>query len=230
MDRTVLPGEQNHSRALLLWGASGHGKVVLEVARAMGGFRTVSFVDDACGDVPYEFCGCHTFGAGRFFRSLENADSFPAICDQFLVSIGKNQTRAACFQRALDHGLAAATLIHPSAVISESASLGDGTVVMARAVINADARIGRNCIVNTAAIVEHDCRLGDHVHLSPGVVLAGGVTVHSFAHIGIGAILLPGIEIGESAVIGAGAVVIRSVPTGTTVAGVPAKPLPLPNF
>jgi sugar O-acyltransferase (sialic acid O-acetyltransferase NeuD family) len=197
---------------LVLWGAGGHGKVVLEVARAMGGFGAISFFDDA-------FRGGEVFEAGRYLESLNG------VRPHFVVSIGRNEMRAACFQRALDSGLLPVTLVHPSAVISPSAGLEEGTVVMARAVINAGACIGRNCIVNTAAVVEHDCRIGDHVHLSPGVLLGGGVTVRSFALVGIGAIVLPGAEIGEGAIVGAGAVVLDTVAAGATVAGTPAKPL-----
>ena len=205
---------------LVLWGASGHGKVVLDVARAMGGFKTISFIDDACGGSALEFCGCPVFGASRHLQLLKDRG-----CSRYLVSIGNNEIRAACFQKALEHGLLPVNLVHPSAVISESARLEDGTVVMARVVINAGAQIGKNCILNTAAVVEHDCQVGDHVHLSPGVLLAGGVTVHSFAHVGIGAIALPGAEIGEGAIVGAGAVVLHSVRPGATVAGIPARDL-----
>ncbi|MGO9896741.1 MAG: acetyltransferase [Bryobacteraceae bacterium] len=203
---------------LVLWGAGGHGKVVLDVARALGGFGAVSFIDDAEEVSGREFCGCQVCGASRYLQSLKGQG-----CSQYLVAIGKNELRAACFQRALDRGLLPATLVHPSAVISESARLEEGTVVMANVAINAGARIGKNCIVNTAAVVEHDCRVGDHVHLSPGVLLGGGVTVHSFAHVGIGAIALPGAEIGEGATVGAGAVVLDSVPARTSVVGIPAR-------
>jgi sugar O-acyltransferase (sialic acid O-acetyltransferase NeuD family) len=205
---------------LVLWGASGHGKVVLDVARAMGGFETISFIDDACEEFGREFCDCQVFRASHYLQLLKDKG-----CSRYVVSIGSNEMRAACFQRAFDHGLLPATLVHPSAVISESARLEDGTVVMAKVVINAGAQIGKNCILNTAAVVEHDCRVGDHVHLSPGVLLGGGVTVHSFAHVGIGAIALPGSEIGEGAIVGAGAVVLDSVPSGTTVVGIPARVL-----
>lgn len=204
----------------MLWGAGGHGKVILDVARAMGGFKTISFIDDAFEGTDRRFCDCQVFGASRYLQLLKGKG-----CSQYLVSIGKNGMRAACFQRALEHGLLPATLVHPSAVISESARLEDGTVVMAKVVINAGAQIGKNCIVNTAVVVEHDCRIGDHVHLSPGVLLGGGVTVHSCAHVGIGAIALPGAEIGEGAIVGAGAVVLHSVPAGATVVGIPARPL-----
>jgi acetyltransferase EpsM len=205
---------------LVLWGAGGHGKVVLDIARAMGGFGTISFIDDAYEGPGNEFCDCEVFEAGRYLQSLKDK-----VRPQYVVSIGRNEMRASCFQTALEHRLLPVTLVHPSAVISQSARLEDGTVVMAKVVINAGAQIGKNCIVNTAAVVEHDCRVGDHVHLSPGVLLGGDVTVHSFAHVGIGAIALPGAEIGEGAIVGAGAVVIHSVPAGATVVGVPARPL-----
>ena len=205
---------------LVLWGASGHGKVVLDVARAMGKFKTISFIDDACDESAHEFCDCQVFGASRYLQLLKDKG-----CSQYVVSIGRNEMRAACFQRAFDHGLLPARLIHPSAVISESARVDAGTVVMAKAVINAGAQIGKNCIVNTAAVVEHDCVIGDHVHLSPGVLLGGGVTVGKSAHVGMGAVVLPGAHIGESAVVGAGSVVLKSVPPGVTVAGVPSRPL-----
>jgi acetyltransferase EpsM len=204
---------------LVLWGAGGHGKVVLDIASAMGAFGAISFIDDASEGLAHEFCGCEVSEASRYLQSLNKARS------QYVVSIGRNELRAACFQRAFEHGLLPVTLVHPSAVISPSAQLDDGTVVMARAVINASAQVGKNCIVNTAAVVEHDCRVGDHVHLSPGVLLGGDVTVHSFAHVGIGAIALPGVEIGEGAIVGAGAVVLDSVPAGATYVGVPARPL-----
>lgn len=211
------PGEMGD---LVLWGAGGHGKVVLDIAKAMGGFKSIFFIDDACEPSAREFCDCLVFGASQCLQSLKDKGS-----SQYLVSIGKNGIRAACFQRAFEHGLQPVKLVHPSAVISESARLENGTVVMPRVVINAGARIGKNCILNTASVVEHDCRVGDHVHLSPGVLLGGGVTVHSFAHVGIGAIVLPGAEIGEGAVVGAGSVVLVSVPPGITVVGNPARAL-----
>ena len=205
---------------LVLWGAGGHGKVVLDVARAIGGFGTISFIDDACGELAHDFCGCQVFGTDRVLH-LPNDNGRK----QYLVSIGNNEMRAACFRRGIENRLRPVSLVHPSAVISDSARLEEGTVVMARVVINACAQIGKNCILNTAVVVEHDCRVGDHVHLSPGVVLGGCVTVRSFAHLGIGAIVLPGAEIGEGSIVGAGAVVIDLVPPGTTVVGIPARNL-----
>jgi acetyltransferase EpsM len=203
---------------LLLWGSGGHGRVVLDIVRALDRYSGIAFVDDDAASVEKELAGCRILG------SLRELDS-PALrdCSAIVVAIGLNQARARCFAFARSQGWDLATLIHPTAVVSPSARLGAGTVVMPRAVVNAGAEIGENCIINTAAVVEHDCRVGDHVHLSPGVILGGAVTVDSFVHMGLGSIALPGSTIGEGAVVGAGAVVLRSVQRGETAVGVPAR-------
>lgn len=195
---------------LIIWGAGGHGKVVLDVAMASGEYEDIVFADD---DPPAagEFQGRPVVGMPVDGGGV------------FLVSIGDNRTRAACYKKASESGLLPATLIHPSAVVSPSARIGAGTVVMPRVVVNAEARIGEDCILNSGVVVEHDCVVGDHVHLSPGVVLGGGVRVGAFAQLGIGVIALPGAEIGEGAVVGAGAVVLKTVAPGVTVVGVPAR-------
>ncbi len=207
------------AKKLILWGAGGHGKVILDAAKAMDVFDKITFVDDAQDGSPGRFL----WSGGSEFRSV-----FPAPRMRIpgsVVSIGDNRVRAACFEKALSHGLSPATIVHPSALIANSAHLGEGTVVMPAVVVNAGAEIGRNCILNTAAIIEHDCRIGEHVHISPGVLLAGGVTVESLAHVGIGAIAIPGSQIGAGSIVGAGAVVIYPVPPGVTVVGIPAKPI-----
>lgn len=206
-------------RHLLLWGAGGHGKVVLDIARASQLYTLIAFVDDSLDPARPALHGAEILGCPDELESL-----LAAGYQSLVVSVGNNQARARCFKTATGMGFARPALVHPTAVVSPNARLGAGTVVMPRAVVNAGAEIGENAIVNTAAVVEHDCRIGDHVHLSPGVVLGGGVTVRAFAHLGLGAIALPGTVIGDYAVVGAGAVVLRSVPSGMTVAGVPARP------
>jgi len=113
--------------------------------------------------------------------------------------------------------------VHPSAVISKSASLGEGVTVMAGVLINANSQIGNNVIINTGAIVEHDCIVGDHIHVATGARLAGTVTVGTGSHIGAGAIVLEGRSIGSNSIVGAGAVVVRDVPDEVVVMGVPAR-------
>jgi sugar O-acyltransferase (sialic acid O-acetyltransferase NeuD family) len=143
--------------------------------------------------------------------------------DAVAMAIGANGVRLRCLQRL--RSFPVPPLVHPSAVVSASATLGRGTVVFAMAVVNADATVGDACIVNTAAVVEHDCVLGDGVHLSPSATLAGNVRVASCGWIGAGATVLPGVRVDADAVVGGGALVRAEVAAGQVVAGVPARPL-----
>lgn len=202
---------------LLIWGAGGHGKVVLDIARGMGRFDNIAFLDDDAERAGFTFCDCPLIGRPEELQSFAGS--------AFIVAIGDNRTRARCFRNALENGLVATALVHPSAVISPSASVGRGTVVMPGVIINAGAVIGENCIINSGAIVEHDCRIDAHVHISPRAVLGGGVSIGPLAHIGIGAVVLPGASVGRESIVGAGAVVLKEVPSHFTVAGVPARAL-----
>jgi sugar O-acyltransferase (sialic acid O-acetyltransferase NeuD family) len=198
---------------LLLWGAGGHAKVVLDIALAMRAFTDICFADDSPEKQGHSFRGLPVISGSRL----------SGWSGGFLIAIGDNRIRAARYRAAAAAGLSAVTLVHPSAIISPSAAIGEGTVVMPGAVINADARVGSNCIINTGSVVEHECIVGDHAHIAPRVALGGAVKVGDFALIGSGAVALPGAFIGESAIVGAGAVVLEGAPAWATVAGVPAK-------
>lgn len=189
-----------------IYGASGHGKVVADIARACG-YTVAGWIDDAPRDrtLAWEtFCG-----------------AYPKA--PVALGIGNNAARQAIARKITAGGHPLPVLIHPSAVVSPSATVDEGSVVMPRAVINADATVGAGTIVNTGAVVEHDCILEPFVHLSPAAALAGGVCVKTRAHIGIGASVIQGVTVGEGATIGAGAAVIGSIPDGATAVGVPAK-------
>ena len=202
---------------LYIWGAGGHGKVVLDTARNTGRFGTIVFLDDDSARAGVGFCNCPLIGGP------EKLNCFAG--NSLIVAIGDNRARSRCFGSALECGLLLTALVHTTAVVAPSASIGRGTVVMPGVIVNAGAVIGENCIINSGAIIEHDCRIEAHAHLSPGVVLGGGVSVGQFAHVGIGAVVLPGALVGEESVVGAGAVVLREVSPRSTVVGVPAKAL-----
>jgi sugar O-acyltransferase (sialic acid O-acetyltransferase NeuD family) len=200
---------------LLIWGAGGHGRVVLDIALNIGQFDRVCFLDDDPEKRDKPFCGQVVLGGPEKLAELRGY--------RFAIAVGNNRTRAKCFDLASRAGLIPAVLVHRSATISASASIGEGTVVMPGAVVNAAARIGKNCIINSGAIVEHDCDVGANVHISPRAVLGGGVRVCTFAQIGMGAIVLPRVVVGQESTVGAGAVVLKEVPAQRTVIGVPAK-------
>ena len=201
--------------ALLIVGAGGHGKVVADTASAMARWQEFAFLDDArCSDV--------------FDRwpVLGRIDSIASHRDQYsdvVVALGDNWLRLLRLQEFRELGFALPPVIHPTASVSDTAILGDGTVVFAQAVVGCDSTIGLGGIVNTGATVDHDCHLGDGVHISPGAHLAGGVRVAARAWVGIGASVIQSIRIGENATVGAGAVVIADVMPNNTVVGNPAK-------
>lgn len=117
-------------------------------------------------------------------------------------------------------------LAHPAAIVSTTATIGEGTIVSAGVIVQSDARIGRLCLLNTACTIDHDNVLGDEVSVAPGAHTAGNVTIRDGAFIGLGAMIINKVVVGARATVGAGAVVTRDVPEGATVVGNPARVLP----
>ena len=194
---------------MYLFGASGHGKVIKDILNA-NGIKVEAFVDDnpnvnECGGRPV----------------LNDAMGLSPM----IVSIGVNRIRKMIVERlrANNSAIEFATAIHPSAVISPSAKIGEGTVVMAGAVVNADAVIGKHCIVNTGATVDHDCVIGDYCHIAPGANVSGGTHIGEGTWIGVGACVIQCLNIGKWSFIGAGSVVVKDVSDGVVAYGNPCR-------
>jgi len=202
---------------LLIYGAGGHGRVVLDAARASGCFRGYAFVDEGEGLAGKQVDGVAVHATPD--EVLREEGYWQAV-----VALGDPWLRLDAVQQISRLAVPFATVVHPFAWVSTLATLGEGTVVFAGAVIQLGAHIGQHAIINTSASVDHDCHIGDFAHISPGAHLAGTVAVGRLAHVGMGSSVIPGVVIGEKAVVGAGAVVIRDVPAGVTVVGVPAVP------
>ena len=194
---------------MILYGASGHGKVILDILESRGDSSIVFWDDKPIS----EFCGYDVSFPDKSILSVFN---------KVIVCIGVNSTRKKVVEK-LNNYTTFGIAIHPKAIVSESAIIGDGTVVMAGAVINPSVKVGQHCIVNTCASIDHDCILDDYVHISPNATLSGDVVVGQGTHIGSGAVSIQGIRIGKWCTIGAGAVVIQDVPDFATVVGNPAR-------
>ena len=206
-------------RAVILWGASGHARVVADIIRSCGSYEIAGFIDDLqparAGET---FEGAPLLG-GRDALASAHQNGVTNL----IVAIGDCDARLEAARFAVANGFTLATAIHPSAVIAASARVGNGTVVAANAVVNPGSTIGENVIVNTSASIDHDCTIGDGVHISPRVCLAGSVNVGEASWIGAGATVVDGRTIGRRSIVGAGAVVVRDIPDDVVAYGVPAR-------
>jgi len=204
-------------KRLAILGASGHGKVVADAAECSGWDR-ICFYDDAWPQLSSNGFWPVSGNSVELLNSLERFDGV-------VVAIGDNRIRRQKLEDLNAAGANVVSIIHPAAVISQYAQLGNGTVVFANAVINADTVIGPGAIINTGAVIEHDCHLDGFIHVSPNATLAGGVTLGELVWIGANAGVKQQVSVGDGVTVGMGSVVIRDVTAEKTVAGNPATPL-----
>jgi sugar O-acyltransferase (sialic acid O-acetyltransferase NeuD family) len=204
-------------------GAGGHAKVLLEALQAREGVDVVGLLDADPDLKGTDVLGVRVIGGDDQLERLHGE----GIRSVFIGvgGTGDNAPRRRLFELVKARGFEVLSVIHGSAVVSPSATIGEGTCICPGAVVNAGAKLGRDVIVNSGAIVEHDCEIGDHAHIASGAVLAGGVMVGEGAHVGAGATVRQGLTIGRYALVAMGAAVVDGVSDGATVAGVPARPI-----
>ena len=187
---------------VVILGAGGHARVIADIIEAEGN-KVIAFLDDdlSIADVK---------GPISDYKKYPNAE--------FVIGIGSVDAREELSKLPVKWH----TAIHPSAIISKSVKIGEGTVVMHRVVINARTSVGRHAIINTGAIVEHDNKISDFAHISVGVNLGGTVSVGKRSWIGIGSTVKQSVVVGDDVFIGAGALVIKDISKPGTYIGVPA--------
>jgi sugar O-acyltransferase (sialic acid O-acetyltransferase NeuD family) len=188
-------------------GGGGHAKVVIDCLMAQG--NEVVAVFDKKNNGPL-------LGINRYATYKKDLHKDARI----IIAIGDNKVRKKLLKN-ISHDFVNA--IHPSAMVSSFASMGDGCMILHRAVIQAGTSVGNHVIINTGSQVDHDGSIGDFVHIAPRAVLCGNVAVGEGTLIGAGAVVLPGVKIGKWVTVGAGAVVTKNVGDYAIVAGVPAK-------
>lgn len=193
--------------SIIIKGAGGHARVVIDCARAQG--RTV-----ACAYDPFQ--DGEVYGI-PIRRRYDPAD-FPKA--EAVVAIGDNAVRRQVSEN-VKHAFT--NIIHPSAMISSFATVGDGNMILHGVIVQASARIGHHVILNTGSQVDHDCSIGDFVHIAPGAILCGNVQIGEGSFVGTGAIIIPGKKVGAWSIIGAGSVVIDNIPDYVVAVGNPAK-------
>lgn len=186
-----------------LYGASGHAKVILDIAKSIG----------------YEVAGIYDDNSQiNLLQGIPVSHSMPVANEKWIISIGANAVRKRIVN---SNQLDFIKLLHQHAIVSDSVVIGEGTVLMAGGIVNSGTKIGKHVIINTNSSVDHDCQISDFVHVSPGATLCGNVEVGEGSHIGARAVIIPGVKIGKWVKVGAGSVVISDVPDGVTVVGNP---------
>ena len=210
------------SKNFVLWGSSGHAKVLADLI-FIKRYKIIALFDNDLNAITCLPNVPLYYGATGLKEWIRGQDSITDIFAAIAIGGSRGKDRATLGNQLQLAGLNLATLIHPTASIAQTVKIGTGCQILANAVVAADSTMGDACIVNNSANIDHECQLGHGVHIAPGAVLCGCISVSDNAMIGAGAVILPRLRIGRNAIIGAGAVVTKDVPDGVTVFGNPAK-------
>jgi acetyltransferase EpsM len=201
---------------IIVLGAGGIAIVAAEIARFRG-LEIAGFLDDRPEKRGTVFCGARVLGSFDMLASLRQD------VPQAVIAFAHCHGRLSVAQKALSYGFSLPSLIHPSAIISPDASIGQGAIIMPGTIVNAGSRIDSSIILNTAASVDHECSIGAGVHIGPGARLSGLVTVGDATWIGIGCIVRESVNIGSNVLVGAGSLVLKDIPAGVVAYGSPAR-------
>lgn len=198
---------------LVIIGASGHGKVIADIAR-LNGYHEIVFLDDDKSK--------NKNGIYDVVGTSKDIEAYKKEYD-YIIAIGNNAIREKVAKQLNAKNIIQSILIHPSAVVDKTAVIEEGTVIMANAVVNADVTIKKCCIINTAATIDHDCVIEDFVHISPGAHIAGTVYIGKATWIGVGSSIVNNLNICNDCIIGAGSTVIADIKTKGTYVGCPVS-------
>jgi len=191
-------------KKIYIYGASGHGLVIADIAKA-NDYEIIVFIDDGEND-------------HLSFDEIKGNNTIPIA-----LGIGSNKVRKILFKKLLEYNFDIVSLVHPSSIISPSVKIGIGTVIMPNVVINAKTVIGDAVILNSSCVIEHENIIEDFVHISPRVALAGNVTIRKNTHVGIGTSIIQGLTIGENCIIGANSTVVKNIKSNVIAFGTPCK-------
>lgn len=193
---------------MLLYGASGHGKVICSVLEQLNESIVSIFDDNPMISVLNNYSVIGPYSTNLYAN------------EPIIISIGDNTIRK-LLSNKVQHRFG--ICVSPSSYCDNSIKIGNGSVVLQGSIIQRDTLIGSHVIVNTSASIDHDCIIRDYVHISPGATLCGAVQVDEGTHIGAGATVIQNVRIGKWCVIGAGAVVVKDIPDFSLVTGVPGR-------
>lgn len=205
---------------MLIIGAKGFAKEILEILHLRGELENLCFFDDVNDDVHGKL-----FGQFPILKTISEVQNYiENIDNRFSIGIGNSQLREKLFNKISTLGGKLTSTISPKADIgSYGIAIGEGANILDGAKISNSVKIGIAPIIYYNAIITHDCRIGDFCEISPAANILGRVNIGNKTQIGANAAILPDIKIGNNVTIGAGAVVTKNIPDNAVVVGVPAK-------
>lgn len=198
---------------LLILGCGGHSRTVIDTAKLLGR-SIVGLIDLNFSGVDERILGVSVIGGSDQLAnySPDNAEVF--------IAIGDNEERSEVSDWVKNQGFTIISLVHPSAIVSSTVTVGKGVIVCAGCIINPMAKLADGVIVNTGSIVDHETAVGEFTHLAPGTRIAGRVSIGKHSFIGIGASVVDKVTLGDNVIVGAGSVVLHSIKDNTTVVGI----------
>jgi len=207
-------------KKILVFGASGHAKVVIDAIEKGGAFSVLGLVE-SFKPAGTEFFGHSVLGSEEDLPAIMKAHDVSDI----VIAVGDNWSRHLVHEKI--RGIAPAcgfpNVIHPSLQVSKGAAIGEGTVVAGGVTVNSDARIGSFCIVDAQTNIGHDAVIGDFASLAPNSSLGGYVRVGPYSALGMGTNVIGKVEVGPHAVLGAGSTVVEDIPGHVVAYGTPAR-------
>ncbi len=206
---------------MLVIGAKGFAKEVLEIFYQNGYSKEIAFFDNVNTDLPGLL-----YNKFSIINNFEDAKIWLIKNPSFCLGLGNPTIRFEMAKKFIGIGGVLTSLISPLATIGHfGTTIGFGSNIMTGTVITNDISIGEGVLINFNCYIAHDSIIGDYTEISPGSHILGNVKVGSFVTIGTSATILPKIIIGNNVIIGAGAVVTKNISNNTTVVGIPAKPI-----
>lgn len=205
---------------MLIVGAKGFAKEVLEIFHQIGKTDNIVFYDDVNEDI-----GDLLFDKYSILKNeTQVLEYFKSNGNQFTIGIGNPKLRSRLYKKFINLGGEYISTISPLAMMGNyEINIGAGSNILMNAVFSNSITLGKGCIIYYNVVITHDCELGDFVEISPCAILLGRCKVGSFTHIGANVTILPDVRIGKNVIIGAGSVVTRDIPDNVVAFGSPAK-------
>jgi sugar O-acyltransferase (sialic acid O-acetyltransferase NeuD family) len=205
---------------MLIVGARGFAKEVLEVVKQLNDLTDLVFYDDVNENVPLKL-------HDRFpiLKSLNDASNYFATTDQrFTLGIGNPYLRKTLYEKFSAAGGHLVSTVSPLANLgSFDVQIGNGANILPGAIFSNGTTLGMGCIVYYNATITHDCIVGDFVQVSPGATLLGKCEVGDYSQVGANSTVMPNVKLGRNVIVGAGAVVTTHIPDNCVVTGIPAQ-------